>query len=74
MADARAEPVAEQIADESRLAVNDLHGAFGAVRNACPAAVAFFFVNMNDGSFHGFPSLLFRASLIKYATGGRIFP
>src|SRR3989338_810782 len=50
-ADACAEAVAEQVADEAGFAVYDLEGSFMAAGNAVPAAVAFSFVYLDDLSF-----------------------
>ncbi|MPM77258.1 hypothetical protein SDC9_124258 [bioreactor metagenome] len=51
-ADAGAEAVAKKIADQPRLAVDQLQRALLTVRNAQAAAVAFGFINLNDLAFH----------------------
>jgi hypothetical protein len=52
MAEAGAESVAQVVRHQACLAVNDLNRAFGAGRYAETASVAFFFIDMNDVSFH----------------------
>jgi hypothetical protein len=51
--EAGTETVAEVIGSKSRLAVDDGDGPFGAGRHAQSAAVAFFFVNLDNFSDHG---------------------
>jgi hypothetical protein len=46
------QPIAKDFADQPGFTVNDLERPFVTVRNAEPAAVAFFFVNFNDLSFN----------------------
>jgi CHASE2 domain-containing sensor protein len=56
-ADAGPQPIAEQVADQARLAIDQLQGALGTVGNAIPAAVAQLRVDVNDPAFHGFSHL-----------------
>jgi hypothetical protein len=49
---ARAQAVAEQVAYESSLTVDDLDGSLRAVRDALPASRAFVFVDADDLPFH----------------------
>ena len=53
----RAEAVTVDVADKFGFAVNDGKRALSAVEYALPAAVALFFVNLNDGTFHIMPPL-----------------
>src|SRR3989339_980150 len=55
MAYAGAQPVAKKIAYKPCFPVRHLQSAFGAIRYAQPAAIAFAFVNPYNFSFHGFP-------------------
>jgi hypothetical protein len=50
VAHAGAKAIAEQVAHQARLAVDDLQRALGAVRDAEPAAVALLFVDGDDRS------------------------
>ncbi|MPM99744.1 hypothetical protein SDC9_146938 [bioreactor metagenome] len=52
LAQAGAESVAEEVADQAGFAVDHLDRAFGAVRNAVAAAVAERLVDFDDFSFH----------------------
>lgn len=52
VADAGTKTIAEQIADQSCLTVNQLHGPFMTIGNADATSVAFLFINLNNFPFH----------------------
>jgi hypothetical protein len=52
LADAGAQAVAENIAHQFGLAVDDFNGFFGAARHAQTAAGALFFIDFDDLAFH----------------------
>ena len=56
LADAGAKAIAEEVADQPRLAVDQLECPFRAVGDAFAAAVAFRFIDLDNFSLHdGFP-------------------
>jgi hypothetical protein len=51
MADAGAEAVAEKVANQARLTINNLQRPFRAIGNTQTATIAFYFIDLNDFSF-----------------------
>jgi hypothetical protein len=52
VAETGAQPIAEIVGYQARLAIDNLNGAFRAGRNTETATVAFVLVDVNDISFH----------------------